>query len=339
MSWTRRATVLADSQPYLFAGDIALVQHCELHKTTCHWTTSVHRITSDIHAQYSIINKMSKIPSIRSSDAGVQSEHGGVILPGESNDVVSKRNPAAQTRTGIVYGVNPNPLPFRCLLRSRVLWYTGQPCTEIACTSCYQKPQVFFTQPMYKCSADQSNTVRDVNAQNVRVCHYNTTTEIRFEKNDRFWSTDDTYSEINSGAAINLYIEDIVYVNDLNVVISVRRGPVEEFMWLVGLNDTAWPADKPTKSRTIHYFLNMETLQIRVDAQWTHSTSDISNGQYSILCQTDTMVPIVGSFVASGVVGMCLVGSCIPLHRTAWLVASELRTIVLTCGVFGVQLV
>ena len=339
MSWMQRATVLADSQPYLFAGDIALVQHCELHKTTCHWTTSVHRITSDIHAQYSIINKMSKIPSIRSSDAGVQSEHGGVILPGESNDVVSKRNPAAQTRTGIVYGVNPNPLPFRCLLRSRVLWYTGQPCTEIACTSCYQKPQVFFTQPMYKCSADQSNTVRDVNAQNVRVCHYNTTTEIRFEKNDRFWSTDDTYSEINSGAAINLYIEDIVYVNDLNVVISVRRGPVEEFMWLVGLNDTAWPADKPTKSRTIHYFLNMETLQIRVDAQWTHSTSDISNGQYSILCQTDTMVPIVGSFVASGVVGMCLVGSCISLHRTAWLVASGLRTIVLTCGVFGVQLV
>ena len=303
MTLLQRATVLADSQPYLFAGDLILVQHCELFKTTCHWTTSVHRITSDIHAQYSIINKMSKIPSIRSSDANVQAEHGGVILPAETNDVISKRNPAAQTRTGIVYGVNPNPLPIRCLLRACVLWYTGQACTEISCTSCYKKPQVFFTQPMYKCSGDKTNTVRDVNAQNVRACHFNTTTEIVFENNDRFWSADDTCTEKNSGTPINLFIEDIVYINDLNVVVSVRRGPIEELMWIVGQNTTAWPDDRTMKSRTIHYFLNMETLQIRPDAQWTHSTSDISNGQYSILCQTDTMVPIVATFVASGVVG------------------------------------
>ena len=299
----QRATVLAESQPYLFAGDMILVQHCELDSTVCHWTTSLHRITSDIHAQYSIINKMSKIPSIRRSNMKVQSEHGGVILPGESNDVISKHNPAAQTRTGIVYGVNPNPQPFRCLLQACVLWYTGQQCTELACTNCYQKPQVFFTQPMYKCSSDQSNTVRDANTKSVRACHYNTTTEIKFEGNDRFWSTNITCRESNSGVSINLYIEDIVYIDDLNMVISVRRGPVEELMWLVGQNETSWPDDRVMKSRTIHYFLNMETLQIRPDAQWTHSTSDISNGQYSILCQTDTMVPIVGSFVASGVVG------------------------------------
>jgi len=156
---------------------------------------------------------------------------------------------------------------------------------------------------MYKCSSDQSNTVRDANTKSVRACHYNTTTEIKFEGNDRFWSTNITCRESNSGVSINLYIEDIVYIDDLNMVISVRRGPVEELMWLVGQNETAWPDDRVMKSRTIHYFLNMETLQIRPDAQWTHSTSDISNGQYSILCQTDTMVPIVGSFVASGVVG------------------------------------
>ena len=303
MTLVQRATVLADSQPYIFAGDVVLVQHCELDQAECHWTTSLHRITSDIHSQYSIVNKMSKIPSIRSSSASVQSEHGGVILPGETNDVISKRNPAAQTRTGIVYGVNPNPLPFRCLLRSCVLWFTGQACTEIACISCYQKPQVFFTQPLYKCSGDRTNTVRDVNAKNVRACHYNTTTEIKFENDDRFWSVSDTCSEINSGIPVNLYIEDIVYIDDLNVVISVRRGPVEELMWLVGQNTSAWPADRPMKSRTLHYFLNMDTMQIRAHAQWTHRTSDISNGQYSILCHTDTMVPIVGSFVASGIVG------------------------------------
>jgi len=305
MTFLQRATVLHVSQPFIFAGDMILVQQCVLDETVCHLSTSLFRITSDIHSQYSIINKMAQIPSIRSSDASKPSEHGGIIIPGETNDVVMKRNPATQTRTGIVYGVNPNPLPFRCLLRGCVLWTKITGCTEIACLSCYIKPQVFFTQPMYKCRGDRSNTVRDVNAQTVRACEFDTTTEIKFENSDRFWSVEDDCQQANSAAAVNLYIEDIVYIDDLNVVISVRRGPVEEFLWLVGLNSSAWPVDRPKKSRTIHYFLNMETLQIRVDAQWTHSTSDISNGQYSIMCHTDNMVPAIGTFVASSFTGMC----------------------------------
>ena len=164
------------------------------------------------------------------------------------------------------------------------VWYTGQACTEIAYISCYQKPQVFFTQPLYKCSGDRTNTIRDVNAQNVHACHYKTKIEIKFENDDRFWSVSDTCSEINSGIPVNLYIQDIVYIDDLNVVISIRRSPVEELMWLVGQDTSVWPADRPMKSRTLHYFINMETMQIRAHAQWTHSTSDISNGQYSILC-------------------------------------------------------
>ena len=186
MTFLQRATVLHASQPFIFAGDMILVQQCELDQTVCHMSTSLFRITLDIHAQYSIINKMARIPSIRSSDASKPSEHGGIIIPGETNDVVMKRNPAAQTRTGIVYGVDPNPLPFRCLLRGCVLWTKITGCTEIACTNCYIKPQVFFTQPMYKCRGDKSNTVRDVNSQNVRACEFDTTTEIKFENNDRF---------------------------------------------------------------------------------------------------------------------------------------------------------
>jgi len=311
MSFMQRATVLHASQPFIFAGDLILVQQCELDQTTCRMSTSLFRITSDVHAQYSIINKMSRIPSIRSSDASQPSEHGGIIIPGETNDVVMKRSPAAQTRTGIVYGVNPNPLPFRCLLRQCVLWTKITGCTEIACTNCYIKPQVFFTQPMYKCRGDKSNTVRDVNSQNVRSCEFETTVEIKFEKNDRFWSVEDGCQVANSGAAVNLYIEDIVYIDDLNVVISVRRGPVEELLWLVGLNSSAWPEDRTMKSQTIHYFLNMETLEFRVNAQWTHSSSEVSNGQYSILCQSDNMVPKLGSFTASSFTGESRLCHCI----------------------------
>ena len=304
MTFIQRATVLHSSQPFIFAGDLILVQLCVLDGTVCQLSTSLFRVTSDIHSQYSIVKRMSSIPSIRTSDASKPSEHGGIIIPGETNDVIMKRSPAAQTRTGIVYGVNPNPLPFRCLLRGCVLWTKIAGCTEIACTNCYLKPQVFFTQPMYKCRGGKSNTVRDANAQTVRACEYDTTTEIKFENNDRFWSVDDDCQQANSGTPVNLYIEDIVYIDDLNVVISVRRGPVEELLWLVGLNSTAWPADRVMKSGTLHYFLNMETMEIRANAQWTHSTSDVSNGQYSILCQTDNMVPIFGTFAASSFNGM-----------------------------------
>jgi hypothetical protein len=333
MTLQQRATVLHASQPFIFAGDLILVQRCELDGTVCRLSTSLFRLTSDIHSQYSIINRMSNIPSIRTSDASNPSEHGGVILPGESNDVIMKRSPAAQTRTGIVYGVNPNPLPFRCLLRGCVLWTKITGCTEIACTNCYLKPQVFFTQPMYKCQGDKSNTVRDVNAQNVRACQYDTTTEIKFENNDRFWSVDDDCQQANSGTPVNLYIEDIVYIDDLNVVISVRRGPVEELLWLVGLNSSAWPADRPIKSRTLHYFLNMETMQIRANAQWTHSTSDVSNGQYSILCQTDNMVPILGTFAASSFNGTSCTPPPLPVHCNPHLSRSTGWMFTLVCFV------
>jgi len=231
-----------------------------------------------------------------------------VFVIGESNDVVGKRSPAAQTRTGIVYGVNPNPNPFRCFLRSCVYWAQAKegPCLELNCVNCYQKPQVFFTQPLFKCSASDRNTVRDSNTKNVRSCHYNTTMEVMFDKPHQFWSVKDTCNQATGGPPVNLYIEDIAYLDDLNVVISVRRGPVSEYLYLVGLNSTEWPSDRIMQSRTVHYFLNMENMRIRPDTQWTHRASQISNGQYSVLCQQDTLVPIFGTFIASASIGMSL---------------------------------
>jgi hypothetical protein len=82
MSAPTRSIVLSDSQPFLFAGDLILAQQCTLDNAECMWTTELSRITSDIHSQYSIVNKMDNIPSILTSNSRVKSEHGGVILPG-----------------------------------------------------------------------------------------------------------------------------------------------------------------------------------------------------------------------------------------------------------------
>jgi len=294
-----RATSLAATQPFLFAGDVILVQECELDQTTCFWTTSMYRVTSDLFSRYSILNKMSKIPSIRTSDANVQSEHGGVIMPGETNDVVTKRNPAAQTQTGIVYGVNPNTLNFRGRLQSCASFLAQATVLELNCDNCYQTPQVFFTQPYHECLSDYSNTVQDENAKTVRACKYNTTVEVKFENADKFWSVSDSCNSINSGLHFNLFIEEIVYIDGLNVVISVKRGPILEFLWLAGLNRTVWPSDRAMQSRTVHYFLNMLTLQIQTDVAWKEERSEDSEGKYSVLCQSDSLVPEIASFAAS----------------------------------------
>jgi len=82
MSPPTRSIVLADLQPFLFAGDLILAQKCTLDNAECMWTTELSRITSDIHSQYSIMNKMDNIPSILTSNSRIKSEHGGVILPG-----------------------------------------------------------------------------------------------------------------------------------------------------------------------------------------------------------------------------------------------------------------
>ena len=146
--------------------------------------------------------------------------------------------------------------------------------------------------------------MRDVNTKNVRGCQYNTTTEVMFDKTHHFWSVNDTCNQATVGPPVTLYIEDIAYLDDLNVVISVRRGPVSEFLHLVRLNSTAWPSDRIMQSKTVHYFLNMETMKVRPDTQWTHRASQISNGQYSVMCQQDTLVPIFGTFIASASIGM-----------------------------------
>jgi len=296
-----RETSLAISQPYLFAGDIILVQECDLTGTKCFWTTSMYRITSDIHSRYSIINKISRIPSIRSSDAKIQSQHGGIILPGETNDVVGKRNPAAQTQSGVVYGVNPNPLGFRGRLQSCAEFLAQSTVFELNCDNCYQTPQVFFTQPVHKCTADNRNTLQsgNANSKTVRACDYNTTVEIKFLPADKFWSVGDSCNAINGGTLFNLFIEEIVYIDALNVAISVKRGPLDEFLWLTGLNLTAWPKDIPMQSKSIYYFLNMDTLKIQADVAWKVETSENSKGQYSVLCQSDSLVPNVASFVTS----------------------------------------
>jgi hypothetical protein len=85
----------------------------------------------------------------------------------------------------------------------------------------------------------------------------------------------------------------------MNVVISVKRGPIDEFMHVAGLNTTAWPQTSPQmKTVTIHYFVNLQTLEVRRDAMWTRKFSTLADSKYSLLCSTDTVIPQYGRYIA-----------------------------------------
>lgn len=94
-------------------------------------------------------------------------------------------------------------------------------------------------------------------------------------------------------------MQSSLYIDALNVAISVKRGPIDEFLLLTGLNLTAWPQDIHMQSESIYYFLNMDTLKIQTDVARKVETSENSEGQYSVLCQSDILVPNVASFVTS----------------------------------------
>jgi len=102
-----------------------------------------------------------------------------------------------------------------------------------------------------------------------------------------------------SKSGINLFIEDITYINDMNVALTVKRGPINELLYLSGLNRTSWPeTGPPMKSTTIFYFINLQTYEVRRDIMWTIKFSELSDTKYSLLCSTDSMLPKLGAYMA-----------------------------------------
>ena len=137
-------TMLAVGQPYLFAGNQVLTQECELDGSACVFTSTIQTITSDVHSQYRILDTLNNIPSLRASFLEKEkSVHGGILIPHDSMDVFGSRNPSAQTRTGIVYGVNPNLIPLISTLNECSFENKRGSILGVECVNCYKSPRIF----------------------------------------------------------------------------------------------------------------------------------------------------------------------------------------------------
>jgi len=294
-------TMLASGQPYIFAGNQMLTQKCELDGTKCIFTSTVQTLTSDVHSQYRIMDTLSNIPSLRASFLEkAQAVHGGIVIPHDTMDVFGSRNPAAQTRTGILYGVNPNLLPLRSTLNECSSENKVGTILAIECTTCYKTPRIFYTQPLSRCSQDIRMGVRmETSERVVRACTQNTTVEILMSENDAFWHLRNVCNLKSSNSPINLFIEDITYLNDMNMILTIKRGPIGEFLHVAGMNTTAWPdTAPPMQSSSVHYFINLQTYEVRRDVMWLRKFSTLADSKYSLLCSSDSVVPAYGTYIA-----------------------------------------
>jgi len=294
-------TMLASGQPYIFAGNQVLTQKCELDGASCIFTSTVQTLTSDVHSQYRIVDTLSNIPSLRASFLDKkQAVHGGIVIPHDTMDVFGSRNPAAQTRTGIIYGVNPNLLPLRSTLNECSSESKLGTILAIECRNCYKTPRIFYTQPLTRCSQDIRMGVRmETSERVVRACTQNTTVEIVMSENDAFWELANACDLKSSNSMINLFIEDITYLNDMNVILTIRRGPIGEFMHVAGLNTTAWPDTAAAmQSTSVHYFINLQTYEVRRDVMWLRKFSTLADSKYSLLCSSDSVIPAYGTYIA-----------------------------------------
>jgi len=286
----RPRVVVDELQPAVVAGDALLVPFCHTGASAseCVWTTTVLRLTGDVRGQYSLRPSVTGVPSMRAQPEGGELRS-VLFLPRQSMDYRKWYSPAAQTATGFAYALNPDIAPIECLL-------TGAGCTQLIARAQYMRPRVFLTDPAFDCAVGTS--VQMASGVAAKLCSGNLTREVAFAGADRFWTYADPEAlarDIAEGAQRNLFVEDVAYVDGLNVAVAVRRGLLANLLYEAGRG----PLRGPRNGGTVYYFVNTRTLAVRRDRAWPQPVASTHEATYGMLCPSDTLVPPFASALAS----------------------------------------
>lgn len=97
-----------------------------------------------------------------------------------------------------------------------------------------------------------------------------------------------------------MFVEDISYYNEHNVVVVVRRGPLSELYFEAGLNTVDCDDAVERTLHSVYYFVSTETLEVQA---WTPHQSPSSkallNAGLGVMCVSDNVMPTIGSLLAS----------------------------------------
>ena len=258
-------------QPVAFCGDAILVPSCSIQNGDCVWTVSVVRLTSTVLGVYQMREVMAQIPA-ESASTGWQRSAATTSslfrIPYATSDVFADQNLGVQTRTGFVYGTNPDLE----VIPQEYLQTCGDEgsVTSIEVTSNFRSSRLFLTRPQFECQRGELLRERNqlfYDELLARSCSSNLTREIVFEGDDRFWSAEN----IGSDSLHNLFIQSVSLFDQINVLVVVRHGFLRFIKHELGLRtpgDPACPYPANARAETRLYFVHVRTLMVRRDVPW-----------------------------------------------------------------------
>lgn len=159
------SSMLADLQPYVFAGDYVVTQRCgsgaELSSFECKWTSALLRVQSDVYGQYQLVEVLSNIPSVDTDDVLYEENvHSELRIPKNTMDVFGNLNAAVQTDKGFFYAINPDLHSISERLRCSSSLADAQGSFQVMSKQAYKKPRVFVARPETKCARDAPSVMR-----------------------------------------------------------------------------------------------------------------------------------------------------------------------------------
>lgn len=264
-------------------------------------TVSTKKINSSFclyaQGQYTLQREFAGIPAVRVQKNTIKESSGFLFLPATTLATFKGRFYGAQTERGIVYGVNPDLSYIICKLRY-IAKGSFDNCFQISGKDSYDSSKVFFTSPAEMCMRDIRVTANFKQQESVLFCNARLTQTVSFTGIDSFIEIDQLDSIRSDGVMRNLFIDDVTYYDSLNVVVSVRRGPVEELIYESGHEER--PPLQARLSRTVFYFIHTETLAVRAHRAWgvaqTRAGASFGN---AVLCSRDMLLPPFGALFAS----------------------------------------
>lgn len=265
-----------EGQPFAFAGDAVLVPTCDLVQGACAYTATLFRFASTLLGQYALRPAVTRLPAASASGewqgaAALRSNK--ILLPFLTQDAFAERNLAAQTRTGVVYAVNPDFASFREKYLARCS-ATEVPPLEFYDPNMFRRTRLFVTRPRFECrrgDAEAAGVVHD--GTRARSCSANLTREVEFAGGDAFLAPENLPASVscaasvagsNCGATFNLFISSVTAFDDLNVVVAVRHGLASFVEFELGLRaDDAECYPAADRITTRLYFVNTQTLAVQ----------------------------------------------------------------------------
>ena len=285
LNTAQRSFEWSDLQPFLVAGDTVLIPQCQQKGSECKWTVSLMRLTSSVFGQYRMMPILTSIPAQSASAIGggwqndYSTQSDVIRIPYSTMDATfADRNIAVQTRTGIFYAVNPDldTIPLRM---TRCANCPSHAQTEFSDISQFRGPRIFLTRPRFEC---QRGSLSDAiklyhDEQEVRGCTQNLTREVEFTGSDIFWNSNNLEGLFQNKRTVNLFVYDMSLYDEVNVLVSVVHGRVDNIKFDVGIFSKTDGSceqkcyedpDRFFESELRFYYVHVRTLQIKLGSPW-----------------------------------------------------------------------